>query len=136
MSNEKPKHASVPTPGNPLGIGCRPRNWLEAVILLSLREWSSYGYELMGRARMFGFEAMNTGTLYQTLRRMEKEGVVESSWETFGDGPARRMYTITGSGSAHLGIWVRSLERYQQSMADFFKLYGGKPPHGEENEDD
>jgi hypothetical protein len=59
MSIEKPKRASVTPPGNTLGIGCRPRNWLEAVVLLSLREWSSYGYELMGRARMFGFEAMD-----------------------------------------------------------------------------
>jgi PadR family transcriptional regulator len=109
---------------------------LEAVILLSLREWSSHGYEIMGRARMFGFEAMNSGTLYRILRRMEKDGVLESSWETSGDGPARRMYTITGSGSAHLGIWVKSLERYQQRVDDFFTLYGGEPPHGDENEDD
>jgi PadR family transcriptional regulator, regulatory protein PadR len=136
MSNEEPKRASVTPPGNTFGIGCRPINWLEAVILLSLKEWSSYGYELMGRARVFGFEAMNTGTLYRTLRQMEKDGVLESSWETSGGGPARRMYTITGSGSAHLGIWVRSLERYQQSMDDFFKLYGSKLPYGDENEDD
>jgi poly-beta-hydroxybutyrate-responsive repressor len=136
MSIEKPKRGSVTPPANTFRVEYRPSNWLEAVILLSLREWSSYGYELMGRARMFGFGAMNTGTLYRTLRRMEKDGVLESSWETSGDGPARRMYTITGSGSAHLGIWVKSMERYQQSVLDFFTLYGGKPPHGEENQDD
>ena len=136
MSTEKPKRGSDTPPITPPGIGCRPRNWLEAVVLLSLREWSSYGYELMGRARMFGFEAMNTGTLYRTLRRMEHDGVLESSWETSGDGPARRMYTITDSGSAHLGVWVKSLERYQQSVDAFFTLYGGKPPHRDENEDD
>jgi hypothetical protein len=88
MPNEKPKRASVTPPGNTFGIGCRPRNWLEPVILLSLREWDSYGYELMQRARMFGFEAINTGALYRTLRRMEKDGVVESSWETSGAGRA------------------------------------------------
>jgi PadR family transcriptional regulator PadR len=136
MAFEKRKRGSLTPPGTPLGIGCRPRNWLEAVVLLSLRECSSYGYELMARARMFGFEAMNTGTLYQTLRRMEEHGVLESSWETSGDGPARRMYTITGSGSAHLGIWVKSLEWYRQSMDAFFTLYGGKPPRGDENEGD
>ena len=103
---------------------------------MSLREWSSYGYELMQQARMFGFEAMNTGTLYRTLRRMEKDGVVESNWETSGGGPARRMYTITGSGEAHLGVWVKSLERYQHSVDDFFELYRGKRPTAEENEDD
>ena len=66
---------------------------------------------------------------------MEKDGVLESRWETSGDGPARRMYTITGSGNAHLGIWAKSLERCHQSVDDFFELYGGKPPHADENED-
>ena len=136
MSNEKPMRWRVTPPANTLGIGCRPRNWLEAVILLSLRQRNSYGYELMGRARMFGFEAMNTGTLYRTLRRMEKDGVVESSWEIPGGGPARRMYAITGSGEAYLGVWAKSLERYQHSVDDFFKLYWGKPPHVDEDEDD
>ena len=136
MSNEKPKRASFTPPGNTppvdnFGIGGRPRNWLEAVVLLSLKEWNSHGYELMQRARIFGFEAMNPGTLYRTLRRMEKDGVVESNWETSGGGPARRMYTITGSGEAHLGVWVTALERYQHSMEDFFELYGGKSPHAD-----
>jgi PadR family transcriptional regulator PadR len=136
MSDEKPMRRSVPPPANTFRVEYRPWNWLEAVILLSLREWNSYGYELMGRARMFGFEGINTGTLYRTLRRMENEGVVESSWDFSESGPARRMYTITGPGDAHLNIWVKSLERYQRSVDDFFKLYGGKPPYPEENEDD
>jgi PadR family transcriptional regulator PadR len=124
------------TPFNTFGIGHRPKNWLVPVILLSLREWNSYGYELMERASAFGFKAMNPGTLYRTLRQMEKDGIVESSWETSRGGPARRMYTITGAGEVHLGIWATSLEQYQQSKDDFFRLYLGKPPHPDENEDD
>ncbi len=65
------------TPFNTFGIGHRPKNWLVPVILLSLREWNSYGYELMERASAFGFKAMNPGTLYRTLRQMEKDGIVE-----------------------------------------------------------
>jgi PadR family transcriptional regulator len=134
MPNEKPKRGSLTPPANTFGVGCyRPKNWLEAVILLSLREWNSYGYELMGRARMFGFEAMNTGTLYRTLRRMENEGVVESSWDFSESGPARRMYAITGPGDAYLEIWAKSLERYQRSVDDFFELYGGKAPRRHRN---
>jgi PadR family transcriptional regulator, regulatory protein PadR len=127
MPNEKPKRRSVTPPGNTLlgntsGFGIKPRSWLVPVILLSLREWNSYGYELMQRARMFGVGAMNPGTLYRTLRRMEKDGIVESSWETSGGGPARRMYAITGSGEVHLDVWAKSLERYRHSVDDFFKL--------------
>jgi poly-beta-hydroxybutyrate-responsive repressor len=90
----------------------------------------------MERASAFGFEAMNPGTLYRTLRQMEKDGIVESTWETSRGGPARRMYTITGAGEAHLGIWARSLKQYQQTMDDFFMLYAGKPPRTDDNQDD
>jgi PadR family transcriptional regulator PadR len=109
------------------GVEARPRNWLVPVILLSLREWNSYGYELMERASAFGFEAMNPGTLYRTLRQMEKEGIVESSWETSRGGPARRMYTITDAGRSYLDFWAKSLEQYQQTMDNFFRLYTGRP---------
>ena len=70
------------------GVEVRPRNWLVPVILVTLREWNSYGYELMERAAAFGFEAMNPGMLYRALRHMEKEGLCVSKWETSkGDWP-------------------------------------------------
>lgn len=109
------------------GAEARPKNWLVPVILLSLREWNSYGYELMERATAFGFEAMNPGTLYRTLRQMEKDGIVESSWETSKGGPARRMYSITDTGMDYLDFWARSLEQYQRTMDSFFRLYTGRP---------
>jgi len=46
------------------------RNWLVPVLLLMLREWSSYGYELMEKMAAFGFNTMNAGTFYRTLRQM------------------------------------------------------------------
>jgi PadR family transcriptional regulator PadR len=108
-------------------VEVRPRNWLVPVILLSLREWNSYGYELMERTAAFGFEAMNPGTLYRTLRQMEKDGVVESEWETSRGGPARRVYTITDAGEAYLDFWAEALEQYRRNMESFFRLYTGRP---------
>jgi PadR family transcriptional regulator, regulatory protein PadR len=108
-------------------VEVRPRNWLVPVILLTLREWNSYGYELMERTAAFGFEAMNPGTLYRTLRQMEKDGVVKSKWETSKGGPARRMYTITDAGEAYLDFWAEALEQYRRNMDAFFSLYTGRP---------
>jgi poly-beta-hydroxybutyrate-responsive repressor len=108
-------------------VEVRPRNWLVPVILLALREWNSYGYELMEQAAAFGFEAMNPGTLYRTLRQMEKNGVVESTWETSKGGPARRMYSITDAGEAYLGFWAEALDQYRRNMDAFFRLYTGRP---------
>ncbi len=117
-------------------VEVRPRNWLVPVILLSLREWNSYGYELMERTAAFGFEAMNPGTLYRTLRQMEKDGVVESEWETSRGGPARRVYSITDAGEAYLDFWAEALEQYRTNMDSFFRLYTGRPlPRDEENGD-
>jgi PadR family transcriptional regulator PadR len=113
-------------------VEARPRNWLVPVILLSLREWNSYGYELMERATTFGFEAMNPGTLYRTLRQMEENGVVESKWETSRGGPARRMYSITDAGEAYLDFWVEGLEQYRRNVDAFFSLYTGRPSRSEE----
>ncbi len=117
-------------------VEVRPRNWLVPVILLSLREWNSYGYELMERTAAFGFEAMNPGTLYRTLRQMEKDGVVESEWETSRGGPARRVYSITDAGEAYLDFWAEALEQYRANMDSFFRLYTGRPlPRDDENGD-
>ena len=117
-------------------VEVRPRNWLVPVILLTLREWNSYGYELMERASAFGFEAMNPGTLYRTLRQMEKDGIVKSTWETSKGGPARRMYSITEAGEAYLNFWAEALEQYRRNMDTFFHLYTGRPLRTEKEKED
>jgi PadR family transcriptional regulator PadR len=104
-------------------IRAYPRNWLVPVVLVILREYTTYGYDLMERTLQLGFEAMNPGTLYRTLRKMEQEGLCDSEWETASAGPARRMYSITNAGEAYLDLWVKSLEQYQSTMDAFFQAY-------------
>ena len=103
------------------------KNWLVPILLLMLRQWSSYGYELMEKMSTFGLAAMNPGTFYRTLRQMEKDGMVSSSWDTSEGGPARRMYSITDAGEAYLNYWAESLNQYQRMMDTFFRLYTGQP---------
>lgn len=111
------------------------KNWLVPVVLLMLREWSSYGYELMEKMAAFGLAAMNAGTFYRTLRQMEKNGMVSSSWDTSEAGPARRRYTITAAGEAYLKFWADSLEHYQQMMNTFFRLYTGQPLQSDKSDE-
>jgi PadR family transcriptional regulator, regulatory protein PadR len=134
---ERKKHGGERHPGGTSGIEVRPRNWLVPVILLSLRECTSYGYKLMEQAAAFGFVAMNPGTLYRTLRHMEKDGLCESEWDTSsGGGPARRVYSITDAGEAHLDFWAKSLEQYQRNMNAFFQVYTGRPARRDQQKDD
>jgi PadR family transcriptional regulator, regulatory protein PadR len=138
MSEKERNQGGELPPTKEHGIEVRPKNWLVPVILLTLREWNSYGYELIERVARFGFEAMNPGTLYRTLRNMEKDGLCQSKWETSKGGPARRVYSITDAGNAYLDLWARSLEQYQRNMDTFFRLYTGgrRPPRLDPQKED
>jgi poly-beta-hydroxybutyrate-responsive repressor len=94
-------------------------------VLLFLRNWSSYGYEIAQTLTMFGFAAIDPATVYRTLRQMEREGLVVSGWETGPAGPARRTYSITMSGEEFLKQWADSLGAYQRFLDRFFELYAG-----------
>jgi DNA-binding PadR family transcriptional regulator len=62
---------------------------------------------------VYGFSVMETtglpsGTVYPALRRLERDGLIRSQWEsqTIADAdqrPARKYYRITRSGKATLG---------------------------------
>jgi PadR family transcriptional regulator PadR len=131
---EHKKPGDNPRPRGTDRIEVRPKNWLVPVILLTLRDCTSYGYKLMEQAAAFGFVAMNPGTLYRTLRHMERDGLCKSEWDTqSGAGPARRVYSITEAGEAYLQFWVDALEQYRRNMDAFFSLYtGSKPPAHED----
>ena len=121
---------------HPDGTEGRPRNWLVLVMLLSLRRGNSYGYEIIKWAAAFGLETRNPGSMYRTLRHMEKEGLCKSKWETSKGGPARRVYTITDAGHAYLDFWAEALEQYRRNMDTFFSLYTGRSAQSkEENKD-
>jgi poly-beta-hydroxybutyrate-responsive repressor len=116
----KPKSEKTPVPqvGNKNSVA-RPRHWLEPAILVTLREWNLCGYKLMEQLTAFGFEAMNPGTMYRTLRQMEENGVVKSKWETSQGGqhvectPSHKLERHTSTcGQTHLSStsrrWTRS----------------------------
>jgi poly-beta-hydroxybutyrate-responsive repressor len=109
------------------GIAGMPKSWLVPTVLMLLRDLSSYGYDLMKALSSFGFAMMNPGPLYRMLRQMEKDGLVRSSWDTSGQGPARRIYSITEAGEAYLKMWSRSFGAYRRLMERFFRLYADQP---------
>lgn len=137
------KRGGGPRPVYARDTSAQLRNWLAAAALLALREkGASYGYALMERIDAFGLGEINPGTLYRTLRQMEKEGLCESEWETSEGGPARRVYSITEAGSSYLDSWAESLGRCERMMAAFSSIYrkgpaadGDAGKDGDEGED-
>ena len=108
----------------------QPRSWLQPFLLLALEQWQSHGYELIRRMSTFGFETLDRGSVYRTLRQLEKDGLVTSGWDTSKDGPARRLYTLTDAGRLYLEACAASLRGYQVMLNQFFSLYPSASANG------
>ena len=105
-------------------------------MLVLLKEEDSYGYELMEQIEEeFGFEQINAGSVYRTLRQMEKEELCSSQWDVRVEesGSPRRMYAITEAGEANLAAWAEACAKYHRLMDQFARVYGRRPPHSSEN---
>src|SRR5947199_10579848 len=101
-----------------------PRSWLTPYLLMLLRSWQGYWYELVRQLAMFGFGWVDPGSVYRALRELERDGYELSRWDTSnGSGPARRVYTITDAGIEALGLWANTLEGYRQILERFFQQY-------------
>ena len=86
---------------------------LTTTLLAFLRNWNAYGYQLAQQLAQAGLPAFDSGTVYRTLRQLERTGLVSSFWDTSESGPARRMYSLTKAGDLFLSSWIDVLGRYQ-----------------------
>jgi DNA-binding PadR family transcriptional regulator len=78
------------------------RGTLLLMVLSALRE-AQYGYSLIQHLADIGMK-VEQNTLYPLLRRLEKQGLVDSEW-VVGESRPRRYYKINESGieiRAHL----------------------------------
>lgn len=64
--------------------------------LLSQLGTPHYGYDMLQQLESAGF-TVDAGTLYPLLRRLESQGVLESTWNTSGARP-RKYYQISAEG--------------------------------------
>jgi len=105
-------------------VGRVPR-FIEPCLLLLLSQKPSHGYELMENLSGFGFYEgdPDPGAVYRNLRQMEHEELVESSWDTTGTGPAKRLYRLTPKGEDYLHSWVVSIRKRKDALEKFLCLY-------------
>ena len=61
--------------------------------------------------------------IYRHLRQMDEEGLVTSSWDAEGDGPAKRVYAITDEGREVLDAWILHMERQRDALDGFIRRY-------------
>jgi len=100
---------------------------IQHAVLGLLEDGPSYGYELKAR-----FEAaigpqwgrLNIGHLYQTLDRLERDGLVSSERVVADTRPDRRVFTLSPAGRAELAEWLEQPAERTAGYRDelFFKL--------------
>ncbi len=106
---------------------------LSATLLAFLKGCDAYGYQLTQMMEAADLPAFDSGTVYRTLRQLEKAGFVSSFWDTSESGPARRFYSLTGAGGMFLGTWVELRQRYQEVLNGALGSFehDGAPPSSE-----
>lgn len=97
---------------------------IQPILLLLIFKKPSHGYELIQNYNALDpTEIVEPGTIYRHLRRMEKEGLVISQWETSESGPARRQYAITKEGAIALREAVHKLQHQKKQIEEFLSQY-------------
>ncbi|GLW11093.1 transcriptional regulator [Microtetraspora sp. NBRC 13810] len=80
----------------------RRASWLKGVldllVLASLTEGESYGYEISKTLADAGLGQIKGGTLYPVLNRLEEAGLLATEFRVTERGPGRRYYRLTDLG--------------------------------------
>src|ERR1051325_5330055 len=93
-----------------------PYGTLDLMVLKTLAGMGSlHGYGIARRIEQAaeGSLALNQGTIYPALLRLEQKGWIKSGWGTSENNRRARFYSITATGRKHLAAeadsWARTV---------------------------
>jgi DNA-binding PadR family transcriptional regulator len=97
------------------------RRGVVVLAVLSQLDTATYGYSLIQRLAERGMD-IEEGTLYPLLRRLEKQGLLVSEWDTTESRP-RKYYRISDSGREVLAtLWAE----WQETVSVMKKMLEGE----------
>ena len=90
----------------------------ESVLLALLETEPMYGYQIVKEVeqRSSGYFAFKEGTLYPALHRLERDKLVDGSWQETPSGTRRRYYNITAKGRQTLADRLKEWARFSEAM--------------------
>ena len=106
--------------------------WQGTLALMVLKTLNAlgaqHGYGIAKRIEQTSGDllAINQGTLYPVLLKLEQEGSVTSRWGTSDNNRRARFYSITRTGKRALAAEEREWERTNQIIARFSTLAEGE----------
>jgi len=89
------------------------RGVVEPLILCVIGEIPGHGYHIAREIerRSAGYFRLATSTVYSALRRLERDGLVHSTWESVA-GPHRRCYQLTDEGCEKLRMKLAEWQQF------------------------
>ncbi|QDV06964.1 lineage-specific thermal regulator protein [Planctomycetes bacterium Poly30] len=103
-----------------------PKGALDLLVLKVLQSQSLHGYGIAARIQELSEEvlAVEEGTLYPALHRMERTGWIKSSWQPSPTGRRARFYELTGKGRKYLAAGVSEWETTNRAIG---RVLGTEP---------
>jgi PadR family transcriptional regulator PadR len=97
------------------------RRWIEPFVLALLAGRESHGYAVLRRLEEMRVSngPLDVGLVYRTLRDLERDGLVESSWAAQSAGPRRRAYRLTQDGRVALDDWAVVMRERARLIGEF-----------------
>ena len=101
------------------------KSWLKFLILRVIFEKPTYGYNIIKEIEKisYGRHKIKSGTMYTTLRRMEKDDLLRSTWKKSESGPDRREYSVTKKGEKYLKKWLEMIMERKKMLDKMVKFY-------------
>jgi PadR family transcriptional regulator PadR len=93
------------------------RGVIELCVLSLIARQPQYGYQLATALAELGKPlAASEGTLYPLLRRLQREGLVEATWQESRDGPPRKYYHLSATGQRLLQAQLVEWDELTQAI--------------------
>ena len=98
---------------------------IEPAILILLQEKALHGYALKDALFRLGIYPVHPSVVYRTLKQMELLEWIEFMWDTdAGQGPPRKIFSLTEEGKKALEVWKNELEKSRNSIEQLLSLAG------------
>jgi PadR family transcriptional regulator, regulatory protein PadR len=91
---------------------------LDLLILKTLQPGPTHGWDIAQRIRQVSGEvlAVNQGSLYPALHRLEAQGRIASEWGASDNNRRAKFYRLTAAGRRQLAAETESWERFSQAV--------------------
>lgn len=100
---------------------------LDMLVLRALQPEPMHGWGITERIEQWSEEVLcvGQGTLYPALYRLERQGLVSSTWRTTENNRRARYYALTAAGRKHLAQEIKDWQRMARAINLVLEAAGG-----------